>query len=177
MDESLVALSMVMGVEVEDVLTNDARVAGSGYAYRKDLKGEHCYRMQRSFRSDRVKRFLESDEWRARNYGDYLLHAAAIQSLDLTIERLGRVAFETRLVEYHRLKRKARNVCANATILPCSAKGVPQKRRLSKRNCYGDDGGCGYACIDEMLANETRFGGAGDEEMLLATETPLQKST
>jgi hypothetical protein len=63
MDESLVALSMVMGVEVEDVLTNDAKVAGSDYAYRKDLKGEHCYRMQRSFRSDRVKRFLESYEW------------------------------------------------------------------------------------------------------------------
>jgi hypothetical protein len=176
MDESLVALSMVMGVEVEDVLTNDAKVAGSDYAYLKDKDGEHCYRMKRSFRSDRVKRFLGSDEWRARNYGDYLLHAAAIQSLDLTIERLGRAAFETRLVEYHRLKRKARNVCASATFLPCSAKGRPQTR-LSKRNCYGDDGGCGYACVDEMLANETRFGVADDEEMIFAAETPLQKSS
>jgi hypothetical protein len=159
MDESLVALSMIMGIEVGDVLVNDAKVAGSDYAYVKNAKPkEHCMPMIRSFRSDRVKQFLESDEWKARSYGDYLLHAAAILSLELTIERLGRAPFETRLAEYRRLKQKAREVCVNATFLPCSAKGKPQTH-LSKQNCYGDDSGCGYPCIDELLANETKHAG------------------
>jgi hypothetical protein len=163
MDESLVALSMVMSIDLGDVLVNDAKVAGSDYAFFKGVGGvgQRCTTTIRSFRSDAVKQFLESDEWRARSYGDYLLHAAAIQSLDLTIERLGRAPFETRLAEYRRLKQKARNVCANSTFLHCSAKGEPQ-RHLSKHSCYGDDSGCGYPCIDEMLANETRFGVAGD---------------
>ena len=177
MDESLVALSMIMGVEVGEVLTNDAKIAGSDYSYVVDDKGEHCQRIKRSFRSNRVKQFLESDEWRARSYGDYLLHAAAIQSLELTIERLGPFGFETRLVEYRRLKDKARTVCANAIFLQCSATGKPQRLK-AKQNCYADDGGCGYRCMDDMLANETRFGIIADDELVFGKETSsLQKST
>jgi hypothetical protein len=43
----------------------------------------------KSFASPAVQEFLDSDEWRAMNYGDFLLHEAANQSLDRTIERLG----------------------------------------------------------------------------------------
>jgi hypothetical protein len=155
MDESVVALSMIMAVEVGDVLVNDAKVGGSDYFLsRNKKKGDKCVRLQRTFRTEKVNTYLESQtgRWRARNYGDYLLYAAAVKSLDLTISRLGRVAFETRLGEYRRLKKQAKAMCANATVSHCSAEGKLQ-RHLSRENCYADDSGCGYACIDKMLAS------------------------
>ena len=155
LDESLVALSMVMGLEVDEVVVMDAKVAGgSTYLFEKSPgKPAMCWKLVRSFRPKRVNDYIKSAEWRAINYGDYLLHAAASYSLDSTIDRLGRQNFDRRLLEYRRLKHIVEFQCANATFLPCSVIGKPQRAK-SKRNCLGDDSGCGYKCIEAVLSKD-----------------------
>jgi hypothetical protein len=157
LDESLVAMALVMGLPIADVLVQPAKVLlGNKYLYYRSRKNkEICKRPVSAFRSPAVAAHLTSDEWYAKNYGDYLLHAAANHSLDRTIHRLGRPRVARALQEYQRLQRKAQVVCANQTISHCSDDGIPQ-RDLTKDNCYSDDSGCGYPCIDKMLLDEER---------------------
>jgi hypothetical protein len=160
MDESIVALAMILGLPLADVLVMDAKQnLGQEYLYfalhdrKSNRKVETCRLSIQAFRSPAVQAHLESTEWYAKNYGDYLLHAAALSSLDLTIERLGRQQFNSKLKQYQHLKAKSRRLCANETLSHCSSTGTVQ-RHLSEKNCYLDDSGCGYACIDRMLAHE-----------------------
>jgi hypothetical protein len=154
MDESLVAMALLLGVSITDVLIQSAKQSTAlQYHYFKHGKREHCTRPKPAFRSTAVQAYLESPEWYAKNYGDYLLHAATHISLNRTIERLGVVRFSRSLHEYRRLKSKAEQRCANQTVYHCSVDGKPQ-RHLSKLNCYSDDSGCGYPCIDKMLLDE-----------------------
>lgn len=159
MDESVVALAMVLGLPLADVLVMDAKQnLGQEYLYftqhdrKSTRKLKTCRLSIKAFRSPAVQSHLESTEWYAKNYGDYLLHAAALSSLDLTIERLGRQRFHSMLQQYQRLKLKSRQLCSNETLGPCSSTGQVQQE-LSEKNCYWDDSGCGYACIDRMLAS------------------------
>ena len=104
--------------------------------------------------------FYNSNFWRANNYGDFLLHEAANQSLDMTIERIGRERFEMELKEFRRRLALVHEQCTlkGRVILPCSDEGVKQ-RKASKLNCYFEDIGCGHKCIDEVVAlrkNSTR---------------------
>lgn len=152
MDESLVALALVLGVRIQDVLVQSAKQASSEqYYYLKSGKHEHCKRPVKAVRSPAIVAHLQSDEWYAKNYGDYLLLAAANASLDRTIRRLGPDRFQPALTANRQLQTLATHHCANQTIHHCSATGQPQ-RQLSKQNCYCDDSGCGYPCIDELLA-------------------------
>ena len=143
-DESLVVLQMLLGIDVGDLLTLDSKVQGSYYYTTTN----GCVRLVKSHVSPNVKEYLLSDVWYAQNYGDYLLHAAASASLDRTIEALGRDRVERGLVEYRRLKKMANEKCASKAIYACSADGVEER---DKMNCYKGDHGCGYSCINEML--------------------------
>ena len=78
---------------------------------------------------------LSSDEWYAKQYGDYLLHETVNQSLDLTIESLGREKFKEAMQKFQTLKKQANNECADYAHFPCSATGKPQPR-LAEASCY-----------------------------------------
>ena len=156
MNESLVAMALIMGIDIGDVLTTSSKVSGSSYhlVVRKNVTDWRCVKIVKSVVSPSVQKYLDSDEWRAQNYGDYLLHAAANKSLDLTIERLGRERFSRALAEFNRLRQLEKEVCAPFVQFPCSNEGLPQ-REVSEESCFigTDDVGCGYRCIDELLAN------------------------
>jgi hypothetical protein len=156
MDESLVAMSIIMGVPLGDVLTTSSKVGGSMYHFKQVKRQARCYKTVKSFVSPKVQLLLESDTWRAQNYGDYLLHAAANQSLDRTVDWIGRDKFQVALDEFRRLRGLEKKVCAPHVNFPCSNGGKPQTH-LSKDSCYMSryDFGCGYKCIDAMLVNET----------------------
>jgi hypothetical protein len=145
MDESLVVLSMLLGIHVGDVLTLDSKVNGMYF-----LDGNQCFRIAKSNVSPLVKEYLSSQIWYAQNYGDYLLHAAASSSLDRTIEALGRRRFDTQLAKYQKLKALANEACA-ANVNKCSADGVPLPEEERWGNCYKGDEGCGYQCIDDIV--------------------------
>jgi hypothetical protein len=152
MDESLVALQLLMGLRLGDILlTSSSKVGGT---FSRSSPKEPCIEIQKSFISKRVKEYLGSDEWYAKNYGDYLLYAAANRSLDLTIEGLGRDRFEGALRKYRQAKALVDERCASKAIFPCSANGTSQEA-LSKRDCYYRDEGCGYPCVDALLEAES----------------------
>jgi Sulfotransferase family len=157
MDESLVCLALLMGVDVGTVLVTSSKVAGSRYhlARKAGQSQPQCLPTVKSTISKRVQTYLDSDEWRASNYGDYLLWMGANASLDRTIEALGRERFDAAMREYTRLRDLEQRVCAPHVVFPCSDSGVPQTH-LSKASCYlrNYDFGCGFKCIDEMLLQD-----------------------
>jgi hypothetical protein len=147
MDESLVALAMLFGVQIGDIVTLDTKVQGM-YA----LEANRCFKIVKSHVSPRVKEYLSSEVWYAQNYGDYLLHAAASASLDKTIDALGRSRFEAELDRFRKLKVMANEECASQGSR-CSEDGVPMDKKEREENCYKIDEGCGYHCIDKIVVS------------------------
>lgn len=154
LDESLVAIQLLLNLPVSDILSTSSKVGG-GYFYVNSKRNSRCILIQKSFRSPAVQAYLESEEWYAKNYGDYLLYAAADHSLDKTIERLGKIRFAKALQEYREAMKLVKEKCDADAFLPCSANGTTQLE-VSNQHCYKGDKGCGYTCIDEL--EQQRFG-------------------
>lgn len=146
MDESLTVLALLLGVDVGDVLVTSSKVAGSRFHLLGDNR---CVPTRSYIPLKAVEDYLRHDEWRAKNYGDFLLHAIAIRSLDRTIRSL-QPEFDIAHRQLLRLKRLERQVCADVVEFPCTADGRPQPN-VSKTSCYRKDFGCGYLCIDSLL--------------------------
>jgi hypothetical protein len=167
MDESLVALQLLLGLDVTDILyLSPAKEMGS-YDRRSMKDGSRrrqwrCVRLALFNRTQELDAYFESTEWFAKNYGDYLLYAAANMSLDRTILDLGLVRFSRALVEYRALKRTAMETCRTLAIFPCSSNGTDQYE-ASRKSCYTEDEGCGYPCkYCLLLAGRAQFGRSGD---------------
>ena len=155
MDESLVALALLLQIDVADVLVTSSKVAGTSqyHLLHPNRSTFHCLATRPSHVSPVVARFLQSKHWRAMNYGDYVLYEAVRQSLDRTIrETIGMVPFQTALQRYRTLKQLEQTYCAPHVQFPCSNGGVPQLE-VAKENCYlyYYDFGCGYPCIDDIV--------------------------
>ena len=150
MQESLVAMALIMGLDVGNVLTTSSKVAGRNYVYYAKLPvAKACIKLEKSYVPTAVEAYLDSDTWHAMNYGDYLLHSAANASLDLTIESLGKERFVKALREYRRLGKLAETMCAPNVEFPCSHQGIYQPSKAAA-NCYIKDFGCGYQCLDKI---------------------------
>lgn len=97
-DESLVVLSFLLDVKVEEVATVSARVSGQFIDLSKEQK---CVKIAKPNMTKDMTDYLESEEWRASTAGDRLLHKVAIERLDYTIDHLiGRQLFEQRLKDF-----------------------------------------------------------------------------
>lgn len=154
MDESVTAFSLITGMPFVDVLYLSGKRTG-GYwmtdANRSQavVPKHTCIKLKKSFRSPAVAAFLESPEWTAPQYGDYVLHGAANRSLDLTIDRLGTDRFQAHFQEFQRLLQRVADECD--VVMPCSSTGELQYK-ASRSNCYQLDFGCGYPCMDRIKA-------------------------
>lgn len=147
MEESMVAMQLLLGLRVGDILSTSAKIGGAFYF---DKQRNECISIQKTKYSPGVKEYLESDEWQAANYGDYLLYAVANHSIDQTIEWLGNNRFASALAIYRNAQRIVSQQCTEHTHFPCSDDGKVQLKR-SKSGCYMADEGCGYACIDRLV--------------------------
>lgn len=158
MDESLVVMSILMGLQVGDVLVVPSKQSGQNWVYSRVENA--CYPILKGATPAIVYEYLSSDEWRAANYGDLVLHAAANKSLDLTINAIGRDPFDAAMLEYQRLKKSVLGQCSDRVQYPCSDEGVPQTH-LSELDCYSKwhDEGCGYRCVDAILEQDSMFEG------------------
>jgi hypothetical protein len=164
MEESIVLLQLLLHVQVGDLMVFSTNQGGK-YFYqpviqeRKRVRATnrsktttispHCLPLKKSFTTPDVQEYLQSREWRARNYGDYLLYYAVQASLNATIQHYAH-AFQQARNEYRTLVQAVTMACRNQTMFPCSDHGQDQSER-SKSNCYHDDEGCGYPCIDKFL--------------------------
>ena len=143
--ESLVALQLLMGLDTSDILHLSAKNSG-GYAKIK----KKCYHIQKSVVTDRVGAFLASPKWSAINFGDIMLHSAVNRSLDITIKSIGQSTFDEALRQFLELKERVDGECLSEVIFPCSSNGTFQEN-MSRQNCYFEDSGCGYPCIDRQV--------------------------
>lgn len=143
-DECIVLMQLLLGLETSDIMYLSAKKSGGYY----DEKGK-CKKTIKSDLSPRVSEFLSSKNWLAMNYADYLLIEAASQSIDLTIDAIGRKRFEEAFEAFQTLKKRALRQCEEEAIFPCSSTGHLQEER-SESNCYYKDAGCGYPCLDAM---------------------------
>eukprot|EP00980_Cylindrotheca_fusiformis_P000121 scaffold21_cov107-Cylindrotheca_fusiformis.AAC.15 len=148
-DESIVVLQLLLGLEATDVLYLSSKKSGD--SYHPNPKFDSCALLKKAVVPETIARHLESDEWFASEYGDYVLIEAVRQSLDLTIQAIGEEKFQQALETFLKLKNQATDECINTTNPPCSDKGVLQLE-LAKESCYEKDWGCGYKCLDNMIA-------------------------
>ena len=94
-----------------------------------------------------IQEFLSSRQWYAQSYGDYILIEAVRQSLDMTIEAIGKERFKDALEQFQRMNKEAERICASKAIFPCNIDGKKQIME-SQLDCYSKDAGCGYPCLD-----------------------------
>jgi hypothetical protein len=143
MDESVVALSMLNGLALADVLYLKAKGHGgfddAGY-------DNTCTYIWPSFVSKGMQAFFETEEWKEIIHWDNVLYQAANRSLDLTIDQLGRPEFEQQLAKYQHAKEIVHDRCLPVTDFPCSAGG----KFAHKTDCLWKDSGCGMSCMDQV---------------------------
>uniref|UniRef100_A0A7R9WT99 Sulfotransferase domain-containing protein n=1 Tax=Craspedostauros australis TaxID=1486917 RepID=A0A7R9WT99_9STRA len=157
MDESLVALQLVLGLDTTDIIAFSSKISGI-YGFRKKQqngrrKSAACVKIQSYQPIPAVENFTKSDSFWAEHYGDYIFHAAANASLEKTIDRLGREIFAKALVEYRKARARTMKQCS--PVFPCSSDGVLQIEE-SKQQCYAFEEGCGFRCIDDLFPSSTR---------------------
>lgn len=147
MEESIVALQLLLGLTTGDVLYLNAKGSG-GYDDGAYLN-KGCVYIVPSFVSPGMKHFFESSSaWKELIRTDALLHQAANRSLDLTIERLGRERFHQALGRFQQALRHINDVCVSNITFPCNAAG--QKLKASDSDCMWLDSGCGTTCLDKV---------------------------
>merc|ERR1711862_806068 len=106
-------------------------------------------KIESSFTPPTIGKFLVTDEWYALNAGDIIFHQLANQNLDLTIDRIGRNKFKKYLSKFQHMNSLIQNQCSKLSVGPCSNDGVLQQE-IGRENCYLDDFGCGFKCLDEL---------------------------
>lgn len=144
MDESLVALKMILNLKINDILYLSAKRNGG---WDEGAYQAQCIYIVPSFVSSGMRRFFRSKQWRDYTAGDRMLFQAVNRSLDLTIDSLKRDEFERQLRHYRIAKVQAQEICGPTTIYPCSAGG---ERRKDNHTCLWWDSGCGYQCLDRL---------------------------
>ena len=148
LDESLVALKMLLNIPMADILHLDSKVSG-GYKLQRDPLG--CDWLQQTFVTPEMQEVLDSPEWHESIKYDVLLYEAVNRSLDLTIDRLGRKDFERNLLLYKRAIKEVKNRCLSQVTMPCNANGTFTPLELT--DCIFEDMGCGDMCLDEVATD------------------------
>lgn len=148
MDESLVALQLLLGLDVRDILYLHSKVSGESYRFEDAGGVERCQKLVKPVISPGVHQYLSSLEWRDRIAGDMLLHHVANRCLDATIQALGRETFEMHLTTFRTYMALAQETCKDVAIWPCGPDGP--RREESLVDCEHKDLGCGLRCLDDL---------------------------
>lgn len=125
--ESLVVLTMLLDIDVTDVL----------FDYLPS-KISRCGSLQKpSWVTPGMEDFLKAPFWQKREKGDYMLYDAIDKSLDLTIEKLGRENVQNKLEQY--LKLLDIGTATGQTLMKNTGCGVPglhpNQRRVISALC------------------------------------------
>jgi len=149
MDESLVVLSMLLNLELSDILYLSSKSSGGW----DDGGHKECTYIVPTYLSPGMKQHFSSDKsWKSRTKGDALLHRAAQRSLDMTIDQLGRDKFTIKLEQFKWLKTAVEAICVGGVKFPCDAGG----KRNKVNSCLWADSGCGNNCIDATASSILR---------------------
>ncbi|CAB9516924.1 expressed unknown protein [Seminavis robusta] len=152
MEESIVALQMILGLSTADVLYLSAKSSG-GYDAGGGFGGK-CILIQKPHKESlaKVEQFMrESPEWKAHVQWDQLLYQAANQSLDRTIHAFDQDEFRTHLALFRHAQQVAQEQCLPHVRLPCSKdREAMAPLPDAKTDCLWKDSACGTACLDQV---------------------------
>ena len=155
-EESIAVMQLLLDLEDEDMIILSTKSAGS-WILREPQMNElrhsssqdaGCFFIPEPKRSSKVEQYL-STNFTLEN-ADFLLHAAANRSLDLTINAIGRDRVEYQVNKLRKLQTLAETHCLDSTEFPCSSNGT--LRSESNLDCYWRGMGCGHTCVDTILA-------------------------
>lgn len=147
MDESLVVLKLLLGLEMNDILYLKSAKGKGGF---DDGGFENtCVYIMPSFVSPGMRDFFDNNRtWKLLIKGDNMVYQAAYKSLDLTIDALGRDLVAQELEKFHQAMKVAQKTCTNVTY-PCSPGGV--KYHAPNNDCLFSDLACGYKCLESLV--------------------------
>ena len=145
LDESLVVMQMLLNLSTRDILYNRARSSGS---FSVGAKKKPCHYIFPSFVSPGMGDYFESKEWKRTIQGDKLLYDSVNESLDRTIDALGRGLFMERLSEFRSILERAQTHCRGRVRPLCSEGG---ERQDNHTTCYIWGEGCDYECINDFV--------------------------
>mmetsp|Transcript_20744 Transcript_20744/g.31400 ORF Transcript_20744/g.31400 Transcript_20744/m.31400 type:complete len:434 (+) Transcript_20744:112-1413(+) len=157
MDESLVAMKMILRLKISDILYVKAKSSGS---FDDGAFNHTCAYIVPSFVSPGMKAFFQSPFYLHQTQGDWMLYRAANKSLDLTIDQLGRPVFEKELKIFVQAQKLVKARCEKNIRWPCSSGGVraPYRAHVSNAtDCLWLDSGCGAECLDTLESEIDRF--------------------
>jgi len=117
--------------------------------YDDGMFNKTCHLIQKSFVSSEVEQFIQSSGWKHIVYWDEILHKAASISLDMTIERLGREAFQRQLDVFRRVQVELTKQCSSKVVFPCSSTG--KRIPPDETDCLFGDNACGFDCMDKFF--------------------------
>ena len=141
MDESAVALAMLLKIPLGDVMYLNAKASGG---YDDGVYNGKCHFIEKSFVSEGMKQFFASETWQQTIRWDQVMFLAANISLDKTIENLGKDVFERNLRKFREVLHAAELECSKDDTFPCSSKGEIN----GGSQCLWSDSGCGYSCLN-----------------------------
>jgi len=151
--ETLAVLQILLGLETQDVLflqspyvataTKDPTVSQTDY-YEQWNKGE-CREIPSPEITLDMKKWFHSEEFEAFIEADVLVYKAVNQSLDKTIDAIGRDRVQKAVNQLKWALDGAKEACQNVRF-PCSAAGKQQK----PNDCFFSDVGCGHECLDQF---------------------------
>ena len=129
-----------------------------GSTHDKQTGKLRCVPIRQARVTPKVHEYLQTEH--AERNADYFLYETAVQSLDMTIEKLGRHRVHAVVEELRKLQYLAETMCRQMADFPCSESGKLQLEK-AKRSCYVQDVGCGYQCVDHIM-NQYRQGIIGN---------------
>ena len=131
MEESLVALKMLLNLDHRDILHVNAK--NSSVAYDPIAQEK---RLSHNNLSPAIKNYL-ANEFVEKNRYDFKLYEKVNQALDNTIRSLNATEFAHNLAVHKYLMMKATALCIHSTV------------------CYWRDNGCGFECLDSLVLNSS----------------------
>jgi len=145
LDESLVVMKMLLGLETRDILY--VPNPGPFIPWYFNVSATVCtYHGIAPFISTTMSLFFASPAWQTKIAGDTMLFHAATTSLDRTIATLGKGRVQNELVQFHHaMDELAQKKCYRDIVFPCTSSG----RLVSQHDCMEKNLGCGFDCLDQ----------------------------
>jgi hypothetical protein len=147
MDESLIIWKILFHLDYYDILFLKARSSGT-FSNGPSEKSRPCVYLVPSFLTPTMQEFFESKEWKDSNAVDIMLYQAIYQSLDNTIEAVGKDLFQKQLSIFRQAKTLAEEFCDGKVRGTCTSGGllIP----VQNRTCVIWGEGCDYQCLQEF---------------------------
>ena len=146
MDESLVVLQLLLGLQTTDILYISTKTSGM-YDYYPQK--QQCIYIQKPNITDEMKEWLYSEEFENYMAPDILVYEAINKSLDLTIDNvIGRERFTKALQQFQYVQQNlVKKQCPTSKItFPCTNDG----KHNPVNDCLQQDVACGYKCLDSI---------------------------